>query len=277
LAKLRSAVALGRAHADLAARTTNTPAFEINTRAETNDTRYPWTPTASSTITLTPNGLNQIASVNSTSTSYNTKGSMTNDGGGNNYGYNDNNWLTTASGATITLSYDPGGVLRSLTGSGSTTEFLYDGPDLIAEYQSGVVTKRYVHGPAIDEPIAYYSGASYNNSNRNYFAADERGSIVAFTNNAGAGLGSNKYTPDGDLSSLAGSRFGYTGQAWLASLSLYYYKARMYSPRLASFVQPDPIGYGDGLNMYAYDLERALAQRGGEGRCRNPHGSSPEL
>src|SRR6185295_573602 len=42
--------------------------------------------------------LNQIASVNSTSTSYNTKASMTNDGGGNNYGYNDNNWLTTASG-----------------------------------------------------------------------------------------------------------------------------------------------------------------------------------
>jgi uncharacterized protein RhaS with RHS repeats len=33
---------------------------------------------------------------------------------------------------------------------------------------------------------------------------------------------------------------------------LYYFKARMYSPRLASFVQPDPIGYGDGPNMYAY-------------------------
>jgi RHS repeat-associated protein len=162
------------------------------------------------------------------------------------------NWLTTASSATITLAYDPGGLLRSLTSGGSTTEFLYDGPDLIAEYQSGAVVKRYVHGPALDEPLAYYAGASYGSANRNYFTADERGSIVAFMNNAGTGGGSNKYTPDGEISTLAGSRFGYTGQAWLAPLNLYYYKARMYSPRLASFVQPDPIGYGDGLNMYAY-------------------------
>jgi RHS repeat-associated protein len=231
---------------------TYTPAAEIYTRAQTNDTLYTWTPTASSTITFTPNGLNQIASVNSTSTAYNTKADLTNDGGGNNYGYNDMNWLTTASGAAITLSYDPSGLLNSLTSGGSTTEFVYDGPDLIAEYQGGLLVERYVHGPVADEPIAYYTGATYTSSNRNYFTADERGSIVAFMNNAGTGQGSNKYTPDGEISALAGSRFGYTGQAWLAPLNLYYYKARMYSPRLATFVQPDPIGYGDGLNMYAY-------------------------
>ncbi|WP_162252339.1 RHS repeat-associated core domain-containing protein, partial [Caulobacter sp. Root655] len=62
----------------------------------------------------------------------------------------------------------------------------------------------------------------------------------------------NKYDEYGLPDAGNVGRFQYTGQTWIPELGLYHYKARVYSPTLGRFLQTDPIGYGAGLNWYAY-------------------------
>ncbi len=223
------------------------PASQITSRTRTNAV-YDWVLPASSSESYTADGLNRYTSALGVTPTYDTRGNLTGDGT-KTYTYDSDNRLITASGG-VTLDYDPVGRLHQVAG-GTTTRFLYDGTDVIAEYNtSGTVLRRYVHGPGVDEPLIWYEGSG--TSDRRYMISDERGSVIGSANGSGTVTQVNKYDSYGVPASTNQGRFQYTGQMWLADAGLYHYKARAYHARLGRFMQTDPIGYAGGMNLYGY-------------------------
>jgi RHS repeat-associated protein len=90
---------------------------------------------------------------------------------------------------------------------------------------------------------------------------DTQGSIVSTLDSASGTLGTTGYGAYGEHPSLTTDGPAYTAQHHDPETSgsaaeesgLYYYRARMYSPTLGRFLQPDPSGSdGSATNLYAY-------------------------
>jgi len=168
------------------------------------------------------------------------------------YEWDGQNRLTRAldgGSETARFSYDGFGRRAQKVAGGVTRSHIYDGEDTLEERLSTGGTIRYVHGPGIDQPLASIGvGGAVS-----YYLTDHLGSVVQATDSAGQVTLTRQYDAYGNL--LAGSSvsgYAFTGREWDGETSLYYYRARYYDPKIGRFISEDPIGFGGGINFYAY-------------------------
>lgn len=236
---------LAGAGSDISLAYTYNEAGQIATKQQ-NNSAYAWTGAYNVERPYTRNALNQYQTAGPATFSYDTRGNLTSDGSWT-FSYDGENRLVTATGGgNVSLAYDAIGRLARITSGSSTTSFLYDGENLIGEYDgAGSLLRRTVFGPGEDEPAVTYEG-----SGRYWLYSNEQRSIIARADATGTATSITSYGFYGE--SVSGDRFGYTGQIRIPELGLYYYKSRFYSPFLGRFLQPDPTGTDGGMNLYEY-------------------------
>ena len=228
------------------------------TSLKVSDLRLLGGPATSQTNQYQTNGLNQYTDIDGGSISYDGNGNLANyafNGLAHQYTYNSLNQLVRAKTPTFdtTYHYDPLNrrAAKNINQGTLHVEYLHDGNETIAEYNGadGALIQRFIYGPGVDERIALVRA----DGQREFYHLNHQGSTVGISDDTGTLTNSFSYDPFGhSIDSSDGNPYRFTGRRLDPETGLYYYRARYYSPELGRFLQADPLGYGDGMNMYAY-------------------------
>lgn len=154
-----------------------------------------------------------------------------------------------SSGLESTFAYDALG--RRCVRSDSAGQFFmfYDGEQLIEEYQGATLKSSLVAD--VDEGCVLTRASGQ----QEMFYLVDVGRSTRFLLDGEQTSRSYLYDEFGNVMNgelMEDGEFLYSGKRFIAAARKYEFHFRVYDPQLGRFVQRDPAGYVDGLNMYAY-------------------------
>jgi RHS repeat-associated protein len=186
--------------------------------------------------------------------------------------------VTDRSGAAVTQTvefvYDAVGRRLSEAVNGVVLRFLYEKENSWADVDnSGNVSSRFLFGQRTDSMVARKatSGESA------WYLTDHLGTIGTLMSRSGSPVAVMRRSAFGaDFSNSNQSvsdRFGFTGREATKGMSIYFYRARYYSPNQGRFNAPDPMGFGAGdFNIYRYVSNNPLSFTDPSGMMTVGHG-----
>jgi RHS repeat-associated protein len=185
------------------------------------------------------------------------------------YTYDSQNRLVANTSPTTTATYAYDALDRRIakTVDGVTEAFIYDpwsatsttANDAVLDFTGGTLTRRWLHGPQTDEPLAYElytSTTTPGTGTARDLHADRLGNILRVvdpaTGTVAVGYDYDSFCTRTQTGALD-QRYGFTGREHDAESGLIYFRARHYDAGTGTFLQRDPIGFASGdLNLYAY-------------------------
>ncbi|NGX42847.1 MAG: tRNA nuclease WapA [Chlamydiae bacterium] len=148
----------------------------------------------------------------------------------------------------IDYRYDPFGRRIERRDSDATVQYLYQFDTEIGAYENGSLREfRAIHGQFA--PFAIELEGSVYSPIRNH-----RGDICVLLDGQRAPVSTYRYDAFGEFSShgIVESPWLFSGQRYDGETHLYHFAKREYDPIQGRWLTPDPLGFADGPNLYAY-------------------------
>lgn len=169
----------------------------------------------------------------------------------------------------ITYTYDSFNRRLSKTANGITTHYLYHGQNEIGAMVEGKITELRIlgngRGAEVGAAVALeLQGELFIPVN------DSFGNIVALMDSSGNLVESYRYTAFGEIQvfskKVINNPWRYSSKRFDPETGFYYFGQRYYSPEIGRWITPDPAGFADGPNLYAYVHNRPLHYIDPDGR-----------